>query len=385
MKGLYSIADYGQMTADRIRTLAYWEALRASVNPDLVVLEIGTGFGSLALLACRAGANRVYAVEPNDVIQLAHEIAVQNGYENRIHFIQAESTRISLPEKVDLIVSDLRGVLPLFRNHIPTIIDARKRMLSPDGILIPKQDTLWAAVVEAPTIYRLYDEPWHQNHLGLNLKHGEEFAKNSWRKDRVSPDALLADPICWATLDYQTIQSPDVSFDGDLVVKRSGTGHGLNIWFDTTLIEGVTFSNGPKAPELVYRSIFLPWLHSVPLNKGDVVRLHLSADLVSEDYVWCWNTQVFAGANAGEPKANFRQSTFFSIPLSLSKLLKQELSYKPSLNEDGDVTSFILQLMDGESSVEKLAKRLVERFPSKYANCNEALKDINEVSQKYSG
>jgi protein arginine N-methyltransferase 1 len=372
------------MTADRIRTGAYWEALRLSVKPETVVLEIGTGFGSLALLACRAGAQRVYAVEPDDVIQLAHDIAVQNGYEDRIQFIQGESTKISLPEKVDLIVSDLRGVLPLFRNHIPTIIDARQRLLSTDGELIPKQDTLWAAVVEAPILYQRYEEPWNKNDLGLNLKHGEKFAKNSWRKGRVSPEALLVDPMCWATLDYQLIQNPDISFDGDLVVKRSGTGHGLSIWFDTTLVDSVTFSNGPNAPELIYRSAFFPWLEPIPLSQGDVVKLHLSADLVRDDYVWSWNTQVFSGGNPRELKADFKQSTFFGVALSLSKLAKQELSYKPSRNEAGDVYSFILELMDGETTLEKLAKRLVERFPSRYADSDEAMKDVSKVSQTYS-
>ena len=382
---MYSLADYGQMTADRIRTSAYWDALRLSVNSDTVVLEIGTGFGSLALLACRAGAKRVYAVEPDDAIQLAKQIAAQNGYEDRVQLIQAESTKISLPEKVDLVVSDLRGVLPLFRDHIPTIIDARQRLLSPNGKLIPRQDTLWAAIVEAPDLYRHYEEPWRQNNLGLNLKHGERFAKNSWRKGRVTIDALLADPIRWATLDYQVIKSPDVSFDGQLVVERSGTGHGLNIWFDTTLIEGVTFSNGPEAPELVYRSAFFPWLDPVPLKKGDVIKLYLSADLVGEDYVWCWNTEVFAGGDVGASKANFKQSTFFGVPLSPRKLAQQELSYQPKLNENGNVTSFILQAMDGQLSLEQLAERVVERFPAKYANSREALRDINEVAQKYSG
>lgn len=372
------------MTADRIRTLAYWEALRRSVTPDTVVLEIGTGFGSLALLACRAGAKRVYAVEPNDAIQLAREIAVQNGYEERIQIIQAESTRISLPEKVDLIVSDLRGVLPLFRNHIPTIIDARERLLAPDGKLIPKQDTLWVAVVEAPDLYRHYEEPWHQNDLGLNLKYGETFAKNSWRKGRVNPDALLVDPACWATLDYQGVRSPDVNFDVDLVVKRPGTGHGLNVWFDTTLIEGVTFSNGPDAPELVYRSAFFPWLDPVPLNQGDVIRLHLSADLVGEEYVWCWKTRVFEGGNRESITAEFRQSTFYGTPWAPARLQKREASYKPILSEDGQIDGYVLARMDGKTPEEDLAKQLTSVFPGRFTDFKEALERVANLAEAHS-
>ena len=372
------------MTADRIRTGAYWAALQRSIRPETVVLEIGTGVGSMAILACRAGARRVYAVEADDCIHLARQIAAQNGFADRIQFIQDDSNRITLPEQADLIVSDLRGVLPLFRHHIPTIVDARQRLLSAAGNLIPKHDTLWAAVVEAPDLYKRYEDPWEQNDLGLNLKEGEKFVKNSWRKGRVSPDALLVEPVCWATLDYQSIESPDVKFRGNLTVKRPGTGHGLNIWFDTTLVEGVAFSNGPNAPELIYRSAFFPWSSPVTLASGDVISVYIGADLVGEDYVWRWNTQVFSQGNPSEMKADLNQSTFFAVPLASRRLSKQAPDYMPTLNEEGEVNSFILHLMDGETSLEQIASRLLERFPAMYADCNAALKDVNEMSLKYS-
>jgi len=335
------------MTADRIRIDAYWKALQRSVGPETVVLEIGTGIGSLALMACQAGARRVYAIETDDSINLAREIAAQNGFADRIEFIQAESTRVTLPEPADLLVSDLRGVLPLYRQHIPTIIDARQRLLSPKGNLIPKQDSLWAAIVEAPELYKRYEDPWQQNDLGLNLKEGERFVKNSWRKGRVDPGALLVEPVCWATLDYETIESPDIKFNGTVVVKRSGKAHGLNIWFDTTLVDGVTFSNGPDAPELIYRSAFFPWLNPVDLATGDVINIQISADLVGEDYVWCWNSQLCSQGNSADVKVDFKQSTFFSVPLDAQRLGKQASSYKPLLNQEGEIDSFILRLMDG--------------------------------------
>ena len=67
----YSILDYGDMVNDRARTAPFVEALRQAVKPGDVVLDIGTGAGIFALLACRFGAARVYAVEPNDAIEVA--------------------------------------------------------------------------------------------------------------------------------------------------------------------------------------------------------------------------------------------------------------------------------------------------------------------------
>src|SRR6476619_5796689 len=116
---MYSIAGYGQMIADEVRMDAYCRALRGAINADSVVLDIGAGTGILSLLACRYGARRVYAVESSSAIAVAEEAARANGFANRIKCIQALSTELDLPEKADVIVSDLRGVLPLFQQHLP--------------------------------------------------------------------------------------------------------------------------------------------------------------------------------------------------------------------------------------------------------------------------
>ena len=89
------------MIADRLRTNAYSEALRRVVKRGTVVLDIGTGSGILALLACRFGARKVYAIEPSDAIQIAREIAAANGCQEHIEFIQKVSTQTELPERAD--------------------------------------------------------------------------------------------------------------------------------------------------------------------------------------------------------------------------------------------------------------------------------------------
>ena len=150
---MYSIAGYGKMIADRGRMDAYRAALRQFIRSDSVVLDIGCGTAIFSLLACQLGARRVYAVEADDAIQVGREIAAANGYRERIVFIQDRSDRVNVPESADIIVSDLRGILPLFEHHLSSIIDARQRLLAPGGVLIPQSDTLWAAVVQAPELY----------------------------------------------------------------------------------------------------------------------------------------------------------------------------------------------------------------------------------------
>ena len=56
------------MMADLGRNDAYDRALKALVKPEHVVLDIGTGSGLLAMMAARAGAKHVYAIEANESI-----------------------------------------------------------------------------------------------------------------------------------------------------------------------------------------------------------------------------------------------------------------------------------------------------------------------------
>jgi protein arginine N-methyltransferase 1 len=384
MAYMYSIIDYSAMVADRIRTDAYCEALRHAVKPGAVVLDIGTGAGIFALLACRFGARKVYAIESSDVIQVAREVAAANGYWERIEFIQRLSTKAKLQEQADVIVSDIRGVLPLFDHHLPSIIDARERMLAPSGALIPKCDTLWAAVAEAPELYKRYTGPWEANVYGIDMAPARPIVTNTWTRGQVMPEQLLVEPQCWATLDYAIVESPDVSGEVTWTVARTGTAHGLNIWFDAILAEGVGFSNAPGSPKLIYGSAFFPWSTPVSVADGDTISVMLQANLVGEDYVWRWNTSVLDQGHPGQVKANFKQSTLFGALLSQARLRKRAASYVPATNEDGQIDQCILAMMDGELSLDDIAHRVLDRFPMRFPKWQDALTRVGELSEKYS-
>ncbi len=113
----YSIADYGSMIADRVRMRAYEAALRRHVTPETVVLDLGCGTGIFSLLACRFGAARVYAIDPNPAVAVGRQLARDNGFGDRIKFFQARAEDVTLPELADLLVCDLRGILPFYGEH----------------------------------------------------------------------------------------------------------------------------------------------------------------------------------------------------------------------------------------------------------------------------
>ena len=318
---MYSIDTYGRMIADAPRMDAYAAALRRVVNPDSVVMDLGSGPGVFALLACKLGARRVYAVEPSHVIGLAREAAAANGFADRIEFFENVSTEINVPEPASVIVSDLRGILPWFQKHIPSIKDARERLLARGGVLIPQRDILWASVVEAPDQYKEIAGPW-ENKFELDLSAGKRLVTNILRKTRVKPEQLLVEPVCWEKIDYHEVESPNVSAEISWRVERNGTAHGVSVWFDSELVDGISFSNHPTAPEMIYGNGLFPFSEPVGVTEGEQIRLRLEAKLIDDDYVWRWDTDFFAGPDELRPKVSFQQSTFFGVPLSPAVLQK---------------------------------------------------------------
>jgi len=381
---MYSISNYGKMITDSVRVDSYAKALRQKITADSVVLDIGAGPGIFSLLACQFGARRVYAVEPDESIQLAKQVAEANGFSDRIEFFQDLSTNITLPEKADVVVSDISGVLPFFRRLIPTIRDARERLLVPGASVIPARNKLWASVVEAPEFYKDYMSPWAEGAYNLDLTAGKKLVANTWRKFRATPDQLVTSPQCWGDLDYTKIEDPDITAQLSWMVQHEATGHGVVAWVEAFLADDVSFSNAPGQPETIYGNAFFPWKEPVQLFAGDRVDVVLRADLVDDDYVWQWNTKVSSAGVPTSLKADYRQSTFFGVPVSLSNIHKKAASHVASLTEEGKIHRFILQRMNGATSLDEIAVDLVRNFGNRFTSTSTALKMVAELSSRFS-
>lgn len=380
MPETYDIVGYGGMVADRVRTDAYAAAIARAVRPGSVVLDIGAGAGVFSLLAVRAGARRVYAVEPADAIHAVREIARENGMADRIELIQGISTETELPERADVIVSDLRGALPLFQRHVAAIADARARLLAPGGVLIPRADTLRAAPVQAAEAYGRIVGPWDEDAYGLRMTAARRMAVNTWARARLPADGFLAEPCTWAVLDYRTVTEPDVRAAPAWTVARAGTVHGLSLWFEAELAEGIGYSTAPGGPETVYGTPLLPFAEPVEVAAGDRIAVDLQARLVGDDYAWIWDTRI---ERADGSTVEFRQSTLLGQPISPARLRRRAHGFRPALGEAGRIDRMILGRMDGGASLEEIAREVRAAFPDRFARWEDALTRVGRLSDEY--
>jgi protein arginine N-methyltransferase 1 len=302
---MYNLHDYARMIADDVRTGAYVRALEATVRPGSVVVDIGTGTGICALVACRLGARRVYAIEPNDAIEVGRELAVENGCADRIEFIHDDALRVKLPERADVIVSDLRGGMP---SGAVVMAHAREHFLAPAGILVPTHDVLHVAVVGSAALHERAVGPAAT--AGVTLHAMRHRLSNTVHKDRsrsIRPADLLTAGAAWATLDYASIAADPIRGHAEWLAAREAPGHGLLLWFDAVLADGIGFSSAP-GQDVVHPQLFLPWPEPVAIHEGDRIAVDLWCQPEGES--WGWNTRV--SGTDGTHRAQLKQSTFLA-------------------------------------------------------------------------
>lgn len=378
----YDISGYGAMIGDRVRTPAYVEALRRSVRPGSVVLDLGTGTGAFALLACRLGARKVIAIEPGDVIEVAREMASANGFTDRIEFIHEISLNARPSERADVIISDLRGALPLHTQHIPSIVDARRRLLVPGGVLIPQRDRIWATPVEEASCYKDNVDVWREGLPEIEMTLARRLATNTWWKANFEPGQLLAPPACWATLDYMRIEDANVGGELEWTVSRRGTAHGLGLWFEATLLDDISFSNEPGKPRLVYSNAFFPFSEPLAVEPGDRISVSLRANLVGAGYVWRWQTALHPGRRS--KGAAFSQSTLHGVVLTPAQLRRSLVTHVPALTERGRVDQLVLSRMAEGVTLADIADEIARKFRTRFPTRTAALDHVAALSQRYS-
>lgn len=137
------------MLEDVHRTSSYFNAVtsNAACFQGKVVLDVGAGTCILAMIAAKAGARQVFAVEATDMAQRAKRVVEANGLSDVVRVIQGTVETVELPCKVDIIISEWMGYFLLRESMLDCVLVARDRWLKPGGALYPSHATLYLAPV----------------------------------------------------------------------------------------------------------------------------------------------------------------------------------------------------------------------------------------------
>lgn len=380
MPKTYPLCGYGSMLADEGRISAYAQAIRQTVKPGSVVIELGTATGFMAFLACQAGARKVFALDPSDTLAIARQTAKDNRLADRVEFLPLMSTAFTPVERADVLISDLRGTTPCFEHHLSSMVDARERLLKPDGTLICQKDTLNVCVVEDRELHQKLAGVWEDARWGMDLRAALVYAPHQFKRVKFKVDQMLCAPQTWATIHYPTVTSPHVHGTASLEITRAGTGHALGMWFDAELAGGAEFSNAPTEPNHVYGRQILGWPRAVSLQPGDRVEVKLDAVFSAGDYIWNWATRISRG---GQVLDEFKQSTLQGRIQTLEGHARKLGSYQPKPNPALAVEKFLLEHVNGVATQGELAAQLKVQFPRRFGSVEDALAFVAKVTERY--
>ena len=275
-----------RMLDDQARTASYQRAIRETVTPGDVVVDVGTGTGVLAITAALAGARQVYAIEGSRMGRMAERVFAANGLADRISLVEGRSAHLELPEKADVLVSEIIGNDPLDEGILETTSDAVERLLTPGARLIPESLRIYGLPVQVP-------KEWLHEHVftdqaavrwrewyGVDFsvltatarRQSHAFYTNSYNT-RGWP--RLSEPVLLTELDLKAAHHREVENHAEVRVTRSGELGGIVVFFETRLSRSVDFSIHPSkaTPENSWASKVWVAGQPIALEAGDTFGL----------------------------------------------------------------------------------------------------------------
>ena len=235
---LQHILPYHQtLLRDEVRNVAFYAALKRHVTSETRVLDIGSGTGVWAVVAAKLGAKSVTAIEADStMIPVIRGHIRANGVAGKVEVVHGSSTEVELPHKYDVIVSETIGNQAFDEGIISTLIDAKKRFLSTDGVLIPQTVSLIAAPAHFRTATQMpvgvpVDTDFFNN-LSYNL------TALVVEKEHL---AILGEPVCLLRVDLTAIDSlPSFQgLTGRWNLSAAANSNVIAVWAHSDLAEGI--------------------------------------------------------------------------------------------------------------------------------------------------
>jgi SAM-dependent methyltransferase len=292
------------LIGDRVRMRAYAEAIAAAVRPDDVVLDLGCGTGILSLLAARAGARKVYAVDRTSILDDARQTARRNGLDGRIEFIRSAFDDLVLPERVDLVVHELIGSYFWDEDVLPAITRARSTHLARGGRLLPVRIDVFLAPTRRLSELERSLAFWKRKHQGFDLGIFGRRALVQGIAAALAPGSIalrdtssfLAPAKRVLALDLRRASGLPEQVTASFRLVRSGRLTGLCAFLRVHLDARRSFSTGPGRPSTHWGQVFLPAFEPLPAVRG--ARLRVSLSMAERARDWRWSLELGSGKPA---------------------------------------------------------------------------------------
>jgi predicted RNA methylase len=261
------------LVSDEVRTRAFRDAIKATVQPEDVVLDVGAGSGILSLFAAQAGARRVYAIErAPGAAGLARQLVAGNNLSETVQVLQTDAASAILPEHADVLISEWLGAYGVDENMLAPVLLARDRWLKPGGLMIPARVTAYLAPVSHESCKQAIE--FHDRAYDLDLSALAPFhLEQAISLPGGAPlESLRAEPQALWTTDCNTMPAEDAAtpYAAELKFRLTGGGvNGLVTWFVAEMPGGGELRNGPGPTTTHWGQLLFPLARTQHLQQDD--------------------------------------------------------------------------------------------------------------------
>jgi protein arginine N-methyltransferase 1 len=367
------LEEHRHYLADRTRVQKYAAAVAHGVKPGDVVIDLGAGTGILGLLALRAGASRVYAIDASPALELARTIAAANGVADRMVFVRDRSTRVRLPERADVVVGDQLGAFGYGAGVLEYFADARARLLKPGGRTIPSTLTFIVAPVHGAACRSLVSW-WAREVEGFSVAPVAEIAAASSHAIALTARDLVAAPARGASVRCDE-NPPVLRIAAATTTERDAAIDGIGAWFEADLGGGVLITNGPLDADRINRDQLLyPLPRPLSAMSGD--RVDVSITIRPSEPIAQWSVTVIDPA--GVVRASATHSSLAGMLVGPADLARANPTSHPVLSDWGRARQFVLELCDGTRPLQAIEAAVALRYPALFPDANAASRFVAE-------
>jgi tetratricopeptide (TPR) repeat protein len=275
------------MMNEQKRNDAYYFALKSLIKPNTAVFEIGTGSGLLSMMAAKLGAQHVSTCESNLIIaETAKKIIADNGYDQVINLISKKSTNVTLgqdlPKKPGLLVTEIFSNELLGEFVLPSIEDAKRRLLASDAQIIPATGSIMVSLFGGAD---MQNSLFAQEYRGLRLeKFNSIVSKKVSLFNKFSSLELYADDAEAFRFELASkAYFPSEKKTLKIPVKSSGLCYGIIQWIRLEMTKEIVYENHPSISTETSHWQHMAYLFAEPiqLNQGDIAVISASHNRTS--------------------------------------------------------------------------------------------------------
>lgn len=372
------LQEHHRYVYDATRLKHYTEALSSVVIPDIVVADLGSGTGILGLLALRAGAARVYAIDSTGMLEVCKAMAQANGVSDRLIPIRGHSREIELPEKADVIVCDQLSPFAYEAGLIECLQDAEIRHLKPGGVMLPSAIRFYLAPVASDSLFKLVSS-WSKPADDLDMSCMQHWAAHCPYWESIEAKDLFHIPALALRMEI-TKQAPTVlDLFAEWTAPADAVLHGLAGWFEAELTKRVVLTNSPLSQDRIDREqTFMPFTEPMHVSAGG--RITAKVSLAHEQRVATWHVQ----SEGNGTRAVRKQSSLQGQLLSKKDLQRMRPEFAPSLSERGAALVTVAGLFDGHHTLEEIERAVLQQHPRVFRSKEHAAVFVAEMLRYYS-